>query len=112
MTETITPYAGKPIDPARLVDVPRLESGFKPPMRSLGFVAAGPLSANPTGAGYTDVKIMPDAFMVAATNKSGEKVVMFPAPDSLSMFTAVDAKGQEPRTIPAAPPPGSYGEIS
>jgi hypothetical protein len=32
------------------------------------------LSANLTGAGFTNVKIMPDAFIVVATNKSGEAV--------------------------------------
>jgi hypothetical protein len=65
------------------------------------------LSANLTGAGYTDVTIMPDAFIVAATNKSGEKVVMFLSPDSMTVFTATDAKGQDVRTVPAAPPPAT-----
>jgi GrpB-like predicted nucleotidyltransferase (UPF0157 family) len=63
------------------------------------------LSANLTGAGYTDVKIMPEAFIVEAKNKSGEKVVMFLTPDSLTVFTAIDANGQDSRTVPTAPPP-------
>ncbi len=63
------------------------------------------LSANLTGAGYSDVKIAPEAFIVQATNKSGEKVVMFLSPDSLTVFTAVDAKGQDARAAPAVPPP-------
>jgi hypothetical protein len=63
------------------------------------------LSANLTGAGYTNVKIMPDAFIVQATNKSGKPVMMFLSPDSLTVFTAVDAKGQDARTAPAGSAP-------
>ena len=65
------------------------------------------LSANLTGAGYTNVKIMPDAFIVEATNKSGEKVMMFLSPDSMTVFTAVDAKGQDARTAPAESKPAA-----
>jgi hypothetical protein len=63
------------------------------------------LSANLTGAGYTNVKIMPDAFIVAATDKTGEPVMMFLTPDSMTVFTATDAKGQDARTAPAGAPP-------
>jgi hypothetical protein len=63
------------------------------------------LSANLTGAGYTNVKIRPDAFIVEATNKSGEPVMMFLSPDSMTVFTAVDAKGQDAHTAPTGSPP-------
>jgi GrpB-like predicted nucleotidyltransferase (UPF0157 family) len=63
------------------------------------------LSVNLTEAGYTNVKIKPEAFIVEATNKSGEPVMMFLSPDSLTVFTAVDAKGQDARTAPAPSAP-------
>jgi len=65
------------------------------------------LTANLTTAGYTDVKIVPDGFIVGATNKAGEKVVMFLTPDSATVFTALDAKGQDTRTAPSAPSPAA-----
>jgi hypothetical protein len=65
------------------------------------------LTANLTTAGYTNVKIEPDAFIVGATNKAGEKVVMFLTPDSATVFTAMDAKGEDARTAPSAPPPAA-----
>ena len=60
------------------------------------------LTANLIRAGYTNVKIEPDAFIVGATNKAGEKVVMFLTPDSATVFTAMDVKGADARTSPAA----------
>jgi hypothetical protein len=60
------------------------------------------LSDNLTKAGYTDVKVVPEAFLVEAKNKAGERVVMFLSPDSTTVFTAQDAKGQETKTAPLA----------
>ena len=60
------------------------------------------LSDNLTKAGYTDVKVVPEAFLVEAKNKAGERVVMFLSPDSMTVFTAQDAKGQETKTAPLA----------
>jgi hypothetical protein len=65
------------------------------------------LTDNLTGAGYTNVKIAPEAFIVQATDKKGEPVVMFLTPDSLTVFTAMDNKGQDARTAPSAPPPAA-----
>jgi hypothetical protein len=62
------------------------------------------LSSNMEKAGYTDVKIMLDAFIVEAKNKSGEPVMMFLTPDSLTVFTAQDAKGQDTAAAPADAP--------
>ena len=61
------------------------------------------LSSNLQKAGYTDVKIMPDAFIVEAKNKSGEPVMMFLTPDSMTVFTAQDAKGQDTAAATAVP---------
>ncbi len=55
------------------------------------------LAANLQKAGFTGVQIVPEAFLVEAKNKSGEPVVMFLTPDSLTVFTAKDAKGKDAR---------------
>jgi hypothetical protein len=54
------------------------------------------LAANLTKAGYTDVKIVPEAFIV----KDGHPVRMFISPDSMTVFTATNAKGQDAATAP------------
>jgi len=56
------------------------------------------LSDNLKKAGYTDVKIEPDAFIVEAKNKAGKPMMMFLTPDSLTVFTAKDAKGENSQT--------------
>jgi hypothetical protein len=60
------------------------------------------LSDNLKKAGYTDVKVVPEAFIVEAKNKTGEKVMMFLSPDSMTVFTAQDPKGQETKAVPLA----------
>ena len=60
------------------------------------------LSDNLKKAGYTDVKVVPEAFLVEARNKAGEQVRMFLTPDSMTVFTAQDPKGQDTRTAPMA----------
>jgi hypothetical protein len=60
------------------------------------------LSDNLTKAGYTDVKVVPEAFLVEAKNKAGEQVVMFLSPDSMTVFTAQDPKGADTKTAPTA----------
>ena len=60
------------------------------------------LSDNLTKAGYTDVKVMPEAFIIKANNKAGEPVIMFLSPYSMTVFTAKDPKGQDAKTAPTA----------
>jgi len=60
------------------------------------------LSENLTKAGYTDVKVVPEAFIVEAKNKAGDQVRMFLTPDSMTIFTAQDPKGQDTKTAPMA----------
>jgi hypothetical protein len=69
-----------------------------------GFGIRQQLAANLTKAGFTDVKIVPEAFLVQATNKSGDPVMMFISPDSMTVFTAEDAKGKDARTAADAAP--------
>jgi hypothetical protein len=54
-------------------------------------------------AGYTDVTIVPEAFIVQAKNKAGDPVTMFLSPDSMTVFTATDAKGKDAKTAAADP---------
>jgi hypothetical protein len=70
--------------------------------QALGASMRQQLSDNLQKAGYTDVKVTPEAFIVEAKNKSGEAVRMFLSPDSLTVFTAQDSKGQETKTAPMA----------
>ena len=60
------------------------------------------LTKNLQTAGYTDVKVVPDGFMVEAKDKAGAPVVMFLTPDSMTVYTAQDAKGQSTKTAPLA----------
>ena len=60
------------------------------------------LSDNLKKAGYTDVKEVPEAFIVEAKNKTGEHVTMFLSLDSMTVFTAQNAKGQETKSAPLA----------
>ena len=60
------------------------------------------LSDNLKKAGYTDVKVVPEAFLVEAKNKAGEQVRMFLTSDSMTVFTAQDPKGQDTKTAPMA----------
>jgi hypothetical protein len=60
------------------------------------------LSDNLTKAGYTNVKVMPEAFIIEANNKAGDPVTMLLSPDSMTVFTAQDPKGQDAKTAPTA----------
>ena len=73
-----------------------------PGTRAAGTSIRQQLSDNLTKAGYTDVKVVPETFIVEAKNKAGEQVVMFLSPDSMTVFTARDPKGQETKTAPMA----------
>ncbi len=42
-----------------------------------------------TGAGYTEVEIVPSSFLVSAKNKDGNKVLMRVSPNSMTMLTEV-----------------------
>jgi len=45
-----------------------------------------------TEQGFTDVKIVPDSFLVSAKDKQGYPVTMLIGPNSLTVFTMVQAK--------------------
>jgi hypothetical protein len=56
-------------------------------------------------AGYTDIKIMPESFLVRAKDKSGNPVMMVINPDSITAVTEVNPRG--PATTGSASTPGS-----
>jgi hypothetical protein len=59
---------------------------------------------NLTQAGYTDIKIMPESFLVRAKDKSGNPVMMVINPDSITAVTEVNSRG--PATTGSTPAPG------
>ena len=46
--------------------------------------------------------MVPEAFIVEAKNKTGEQVRMFLTPNSMTVFTAQDPKGQATKNVPLA----------
>src|SRR5664279_877466 len=52
------------------------------------------VTTNLQNSGFTNVKVMPDSFLVQATDKSGNPVSMFIGPNSMTEVTTVGANGQ------------------
>ena len=73
-----------------------------PPTEAAGTNLRMQLTDNLKKAGYTDVKVVPEAFLVEAKNKAGDQVRMFLTPDSMTVFTAQDPKGQDTKSAPMA----------
>ncbi len=53
------------------------------------------LTNNLTRAGFTNVKVMPDSFLVQAKDRSGNLVTMFIPPDSMTVLTSEDRNGAD-----------------
>lgn len=51
------------------------------------------LRADLQKAGFTNIRIMPEAFIVRATNPEGQKVVMRISPDTITEITALPTPG-------------------
>jgi hypothetical protein len=58
-------------------------------------------------AGYTDIKIMPESFLVRAKDKSGNPVMMVINPDSITSITEVNRRGSNNTTTGSAAATGS-----
>ena len=86
----------------KVVPVDSAAKPATPATQAAGTSMRQQLSDNLTKAGYTDVKLVPEAFLVEAKNKAGEQVVMFLSPDSMTVFTARDVKGEATKTAPQA----------
>jgi hypothetical protein len=52
------------------------------------------VTTNLQNSGFTNIKVMPDSFLVRATDKSGNAVTMFIGPNSMTEVTTVGANGQ------------------
>jgi hypothetical protein len=54
-----------------------------------------------TDQGFSDVKVVPDSFLVSAKDKQGYPVTMLIGPNSLTVFTMIqnrhEAKGEQPK---------------
>jgi hypothetical protein len=54
-----------------------------------------------TDQGFSDVKVVPDSFLVSAKDKQGYPVTMLIGPNSLTVFTMIqnrhEAKGGQPK---------------
>lgn len=60
------------------------------------------VTTNLQSSGFTNVKVMPDSFLVQATDKSGNPVTMFIGPNSMTEVTTVGANGQATGTTGAS----------
>ena len=56
------------------------------------------LTARLQKAGFTDVTVLPDSFLVRADDKAGNAVMMSITPDSMTELTAVNASSQKKGT--------------
>ena len=56
-------------------------------------------------AGYTDIKIMPESFLVRAKDKSGNPVMMVINPDSITAITDLGPHTSNSATTGQAPAP-------
>ena len=63
------------------------------------------VQANLKNGGFTNIKVMPESFLVRAKDKSGNPVMMFISPDSMSEVTAMktnrSAASGEFMTVPS-----------
>lgn len=99
-TPTVSPSptaSPKPPADAEQQNGPRLRSQIK---------------SNLEQAGFTDVTITADSFVVQATDKSGNPVIMFLDPDSMTMMTSDAASGGKATSAPAATGTAATGPAS
>jgi len=50
------------------------------------------------GAGYTDVRVMPESFLVRAKDRDGNPVMMVINPDSITAITEIGSGRESPQT--------------
>jgi hypothetical protein len=77
---------------------PSLPSASTPPATAATQTGGASLqqqvATNLQNSGFTNVKVVPDSFLVRATDKSGNAVTMFIGPNSMTEVTTVGANGQ------------------
>jgi len=62
------------------------------------------LSADLQQSGFTNVKVMPDSFLVQANDKAGNPVTMFITPNSMAAVTTVGSSNRATGTFTNVPP--------
>jgi len=67
-----------------------------------GFAAAQQMRQDLQGLGFTDVKIMPESFLIRAKDKQGRSVMMVVNPDSVLAVTAIGKGGSSDRVASSA----------
>ena len=83
-----------------VVPAPATPAPTATPKTATGQTQAGPgdlqqeLTARLQKAGFTDVKVLPDSFLVRADDKAGNAVMMSITPDSMTELTAINASSQ------------------
>ena len=81
-----------------LAQAPSSPSTSTPPATTKTQTAGASLqqqvTTNLQNSGFTNVKVIPDSFLVQATDKSGNAVTMFIGPNSMSEVTTVGSNGQ------------------
>lgn len=58
-------------------------------------------------AGFRNIRIVPQAFIIQATSQTGDPVTMFLSPDLLKVFVAQDAEGSDTITASSDQPAGA-----
>lgn len=94
MTMSSAAFAQTTPTPAPAAD-PAMQTATTAPTdtAAMGNTLQAQLTTNLQGAGFTDVKIMPDSFLVQAKDKTGNPVTLFLTPSSISEV-AIDSSGQ------------------
>jgi hypothetical protein len=86
------------------VPAPATPAPAAPPKSAAAETQASPgdlqqeLTARLQKAGFTDVTVLPDSFLVRADDKAGNAVMMSITPDSMTELTAVNASSQKKGT--------------
>jgi PRC-barrel domain len=95
---TVLAAAFLTVSSAALAQTPSSPSTVTPPATTKTQTGGASLqqqvTTNLQNSGFTNVKVMPDSFLVQATDKSGNPVTMFIGPNSMSEVTTVGANGQ------------------
>jgi hypothetical protein len=94
MTVSSAAFAQTNSTPAPMATTP-MKTAATPPMKTTanGTNIQAQLTTDLQRAGFTDVKIMPDSFLVQAKDKTGDPVTLFLSPGSIAEVT-VDSSGQ------------------
>jgi hypothetical protein len=78
----------------------QIQSGSQSSMDSDGLAAAQKIKQDLENAGFTNVQIMAESFVVQAKSKNGDPVLMTIGPHGMSLFEAMETNGGSSGTSP------------